>query len=86
MQRSTHYKYTSLREGAVDVSMVSFRVAAPRTVSERTQSRYVMPLAQELASSDPVPRRSGSPPQFSARGLETNKIGTYRLSGRSRRR
>lgn len=43
-----------------------FIAAVPRTVSERTQCRHVMPLAQEWVSSDPAPRRSGSPPRSSA--------------------
>lgn len=47
--------------------------AAPQTVSERIQCHYVMPLAQESVSSDPAPRRSGSPPRSSAGELETDQ-------------
>lgn len=53
--------------------MCLFIAAVPRTVSERTQCRHVMPLAQESVSSDPAPRRSGSPPRSSAGELETDQ-------------
>lgn len=53
--------------------MCLFIAAAPRTVSGHTQCRYVMPLALESVSSDPAPRRSGSPPRSSAGELETDE-------------
>lgn len=60
-----------------------FIAVALRTVSEHTQCRCVMPLAQELVSSDPVPRRSGSPPRSSAGWLGTNEIGVnWRINWR----
>lgn len=52
---------------------VCFIAAAPRTESGRTQCRCVMPLAQGWASSDPAPRRSGSPPRSSAVESETDE-------------
>lgn len=76
IQNNSHYKYTNfssfLTEGTFNIWCL-FIAAVPRTVSERTQCRHVMPLAQEWVSSDPAPRRSGSPPRSSAGELETDQ-------------
>lgn len=54
---------------------VSLIAAAPQTVSAHTPCRYMTPWVLELASPDPVLRRSDSPPLSWAGDLEMEKAG-----------